>query len=146
HEVFGRGPHRAIVMHDWFGDRTTWDPLKPYLSTNDFTFTFVDLRGYGESRRIEGSYALEEVASDILSLVKHLRWDRFSVIGHSMTGLVMQRLAQLVPDKMIAGIGVTSVGPASMRLSREMLEMSKKLAMATDERRLEVRREFWGGR
>ena len=146
YEIVGHGPEHVIVMHDWFGDRSTWDPLRPYLTTRLFTYAFVDLRGYGQSRGIEGQYSLEEASTDVLALVQHLRWKRFAVVGHSMSSLVMQRLLQLAPERITRAIGVTPVPPTSLRIDDAMLAMTKKLALAWDDERLHALRDFWGTR
>ena len=54
--TYGHGPIRVIALHDWFCDRSSWDTVLPYLSTAQFTYVFADLRGYGGSRQIPGSY------------------------------------------------------------------------------------------
>jgi 3-oxoadipate enol-lactonase len=62
----------------------------PYLDSNAFTYVFADIRGYGESRDIKGEFTAKEVAKDIITLANHLDWDQFNLIGHSMTGMVVQ--------------------------------------------------------
>lgn len=146
YEIQGHGPRPVIVLHDWFCDRSNWEPVRPYLSSNDMTYAFVDLRGYGTSRNIKGAYTLEEASADVLALVRQLGWKRFSVVGHSMSSLVMQRLAQLAPDRMAAGVAITPVPPTGLGKDEEMIAMSKKLAMASDERRGEILPQIWGTR
>src|SRR5206468_1506795 len=93
--VLGSGPRRVLVLHDWLGDRRNWDPLLPYLDLERFTYAFLDLRGYGGSRHVPGDFTCREAATDALALARHLGWERFSAVGHSMTGLVVQQLAVL---------------------------------------------------
>lgn len=56
---YGQGPVRAIVLHDWFCDHTNWDAITPYLTPDQFSYVFADLRGYGDSRHLSGDYTLE---------------------------------------------------------------------------------------
>ena len=145
YETQGNGPRHVLVMHDWFSDRSSWDPVRPFLS-NDSTYAFVDFRGYGASRDIEGSYTLDEASTDVLALADALRWDRFSAVGHSMSTLVLQKLLQLAPERVAKGVLITPVPPTGMRLDDHWREMSRKLALADDERRVEALRQFWGPR
>jgi pimeloyl-ACP methyl ester carboxylesterase len=79
-------------MHDWFGDSTNYDPVLEYLDLKSFTYAFADLRGYGRSQNFQGECTVEEGANDIVALVKHLKWDEFSIISHSMSALIAQYL------------------------------------------------------
>ena len=146
HEIYGCGPRKVLVMHDWFCDHTTWNAALPYLSQDVFTYVFVDFRGYGGSREIKGQYTLAEISSDVLALVDHLEWQTFSVVGHSLSSLVAQHLPQLTPQRIERVVAITPVSPASMQLSDEMREMSRRLALADDERRLGALVHFWGDR
>lgn len=145
-ETYGGGSERVIIMHDWFGDRRNWEGIRSCLTPELFTYAFIDLRGYGESRRISGLYSLEEAAMDVIASAESLGWKRYAVVGHSMSSLVMQRMLQLVPERITRAVAVTPVAPTSMRMDAGMIEMSKKLALATDERRLLALRDFWGTR
>ncbi|MFA6954411.1 MAG: alpha/beta hydrolase [Thermoanaerobaculia bacterium] len=93
HRLHGRGEDKVLVLHDWMGDAANFEPLLPYLDPEIFTLAFVDLRGYGLSRDIAGLYTAEEVAADAFRLADSLGWKRFHVVGHSMCGMVVQRMA-----------------------------------------------------
>ncbi len=45
HFVYGNGPARVIVMHDWMGDSENYRPMLRYLDTSAFTYAFIDVRG-----------------------------------------------------------------------------------------------------
>jgi 3-oxoadipate enol-lactonase len=142
----GDGPTRVLVLHDWFCDHSSWDAALPYLTPARFTYVFADLRGYGKSLGIEGAYTLEEAASDAIALADHLGWDRFSLIGHSMSGLVVQRVAQLIPDRIARIVAITPIPPGGMKADEATLSSLRSLAMAGDEGRLNVMAVFWGTR
>jgi pimeloyl-ACP methyl ester carboxylesterase len=93
HSVYGQGHEKVLVFHDWMGDAANYEPMFPYLEPNTYTYVFADLRGYGRSRHLTGAYPVEEVTADAFRLADTLGWKRFHVIGHSMTGMVVQRMA-----------------------------------------------------
>ncbi len=93
HTMFGSGPEKVLVLHSWIDDSSSFNGVKPFLDTEAFTFVFADLRGYSGSRNVEGKYTANEAAEDAIRLADALGWDRFHVIGHSMSGMIVQRLA-----------------------------------------------------
>lgn len=93
HGVYGQGPEKVLVFHDWMGDAANYEPLIPYLDASAYTYVFADIRGYGRSRHLTGTHTVEEVAADAFHLAQKLGWDRFHAVGHSMTGMVVQRMA-----------------------------------------------------
>ncbi len=118
-DVTGTGQERVIVLHDWSCCTTTYDQCRPYLDEDRFTFAFVDLRGYGRSRDVSGEYSVSEVTSDILAVAKQLNWHNFHVIGHSMTGMVAQRIALDAPKQVKSIIAVCPVSAQGMPLDDE---------------------------
>jgi 3-oxoadipate enol-lactonase len=93
HSVYGQGPEKVVVFHDWMGDSANYEPIIPYLDPGVHSYAFADARGYGLSRHLTGAYTVEEVAADAFHLASSLGWTRFHMLGHSMTGLVAQRMA-----------------------------------------------------
>jgi 3-oxoadipate enol-lactonase len=89
----GNGPTVGVVLHEWLGDHVNWEPTLPYFDLGRHTLFFMDLRGYGWSRGLSGSYTLEEASTDVLHTADRLGISRFHLVGHSMSGLVAQKVA-----------------------------------------------------
>jgi pimeloyl-ACP methyl ester carboxylesterase len=89
----GNGPAACVVLHEWLGDHVNWEPTLPYFDLARHTLVFMDLRGYGWSRAMAGGYTLEEAAADVLRTADQLALSRFHLIGHSMSGLIAQKIA-----------------------------------------------------
>jgi pimeloyl-ACP methyl ester carboxylesterase len=121
HVRYGQGPINVLVLHDWLGDHTTYDELMPMLDGAAFTYVFADLRGYGLSMDLPAVCTVNEIASDCLRLADSLAWHRFHVLGHSMTGMITQRLAADAPARIVSAIAVCPVSAAGNRLSPEAL-------------------------
>jgi pimeloyl-ACP methyl ester carboxylesterase len=112
HEFIGKGSEQVIMMGGWLGDHTVFQPIYNWLNQAEFTYCFVDPRGYGNSKDIAGQYTLAEVAGDVVGLADKLGWQKFHYIGHSMMGKVAQYLSAHYPDRLKCAIGVNPV-PAS---------------------------------
>ncbi len=117
----GSGPECVLVMHDWLGDHTSYDSVLPYLDGNAFTYVFVDLRGYGKSMQLTGAYTIQEVSADCLELADRLGWQRFHLMGHSMTGMAAQRIAADAPSRIKSAIAVCPISAAGNPLNEEAL-------------------------
>ena len=112
HDVHGTGEHRVLALHGWFGDRTAFRAITPYLDESAFTYVIPDCRGYGAAKDVDGEFSTDEVAADAIALADHLGWDTFSVIGHSMGGKAAQRVVTLAPQRVRKLVGISPV-PAS---------------------------------
>src|SRR5205807_9866641 len=86
HRTIGDGPTKVVVIHGWFWDHRVFTPIFDCLDTNSCTYAFIDIRGYGNSRHLSGSYTIGEVAADAIALADQLGWREFHVVGHSMGG------------------------------------------------------------
>src|SRR5689334_10394775 len=90
---WGHGARHIMVLHDWTSSSRSYRRLMPFLDGEKSTFVFPDLRGYGSSADLEGCYTLQEISADCTRLADHLGWNRFAIVGHSMTGAAAQRIA-----------------------------------------------------
>ena len=122
HRVHGNGPEKAFLYNDWLADSTSWDPTLPYLDTETFTYVLTDLRGYGESMDQTGEYNENEAAADTLGLADHLGWDRFHLVGYSMTGMVVERLAIDAPDRIKSVVAIGPVSAAGINMNEEEVQ------------------------
>jgi pimeloyl-ACP methyl ester carboxylesterase len=108
----GHGPHRVLALHGWFGSAAGWGPLLDCLDRDAFTYAFMDYRGYGGSRLASGRFSMDEIAADALALAAELGWNSFSLLGHSMGGMAIQRVLIEAPARVRKLVAVTPV-PAS---------------------------------
>ncbi|WP_314171382.1 alpha/beta fold hydrolase [Streptomyces winkii] len=111
-ERVGTGAHTVLVLHGWFGSSRSWQALLPHLNREAFGYVFLDYRGHGDRRGETGRYSIAEAAGDVLAAADELGADRFSLLGHSMGGSVMQRVYADAPERVRALVGVSPV-PAS---------------------------------
>ena len=121
HELYGTGPHGVIVMHDFYGCRDTWAFARPFFDTRNFSFAFVEVRGYGASRNIPGEYTPAEAAADVLALADNLAWERFHVVGHSMSGMLAQRVVLDGGNRVQSAVLNTPVAASGLSFSPEGL-------------------------
>lgn len=105
----GQGDHHVVVLHGWLGPAASWLPVLPHLNQATFTYAFLDYRGYGNRRDVAGEYTMDEIATDVLELADGLGWDTFSLVGHSMGGMAMQKVLAVAPDRVRSLYGVSPV-------------------------------------
>ncbi|MEC4018479.1 alpha/beta fold hydrolase [Streptomyces sp. H27-D2] len=123
HEVQGSGPERALLLHSWFGDRSSFDQMREHLNGDTFSSAFLDCRGYGEAMDADGAFTMEEVAEDALAVADHLGWETFSVIGHSMNGVAAQLMLLDAPSRVRSIIGISPVAASGFPLEGESWEL-----------------------
>ncbi|WP_150669698.1 alpha/beta fold hydrolase [Pandoraea anhela] len=95
----GCGPHAVIALHGWFGHAHAFSDCEPWFSRDDFSYFFMDYRGYGGMRDAAGAYTIAEIAQDVIALADTLDLASFSLIGHSMGGMAIEKVAALAPQR-----------------------------------------------
>ena len=122
HELFGSGPEKVIVLHDWMGDSEKYTSVRPWLDSTGFTYAFVDVRGYGRSKGLKGEYSTDEVAADTANLADHLGWAKYHLVGHSMNGMAGFKAVMLDwhdKKRIKSFVAVTPVTPDGYPASEE---------------------------
>jgi pimeloyl-ACP methyl ester carboxylesterase len=130
----GSGDHRVLAMHGWFGSALGWGHLPDYLNTADFTYVFTDLRGYGSRMGEPGHYTMAEAAADAIEVADVLGWDRFSLLGHSMSGVAIQHVLLQAPDRVRRLVGVAPVPASGLPLGEAEWALFSGAAASPDKR------------
>jgi pimeloyl-ACP methyl ester carboxylesterase len=74
-----------VFSHGWTCDRTVWDSQVDLLSKTHKVITY-DQRGHGKSSKPENDYSMDTLAMDLYGLLKGLKLDKVTLVGHSMGG------------------------------------------------------------
>jgi pimeloyl-ACP methyl ester carboxylesterase len=137
HKQIGSGKEKVLVMHHWMGDSTSYDFMIPYLNINDYTYVFVDLRGYGRSKEMKGAYSVEEASKDAIKLIDSLGWNKFHLIGHSMSGMIVQKIALDNRSRVKSVVAITPVPACGSSGPKEMMDFFESAALNNDEAAME---------
>ncbi|MEQ8663830.1 MAG: alpha/beta hydrolase [Gammaproteobacteria bacterium] len=119
HELYGTGEEGVIVMHYFYGCRDTWAFARNFFDTRRFTWAFAEVRGYGESRHLVGEYTPAEAAADIIALADNLGWERFHIVGHSMSGMLAQRVVLDGGERVRSAVLNTPVAASGLSFTPE---------------------------
>ena len=119
HVSIGSGDHHVLAVHGWFGSSRGWGSLPEFLDRSTYTYTFMDLRGYGARQQIPGEFTIAEAAADALELADELGWERFSVIGHSMGGKIAHQILLQAPDRVHKLIGLNPVPAGAVPMDEQ---------------------------
>jgi haloacetate dehalogenase len=97
----GQGP-ALLLMHGHPQTHAMWHRVAPALAAH-FTVVMMDLRGYGDSMRIEGdethaAHAKRAMANDAMDVMRHYGFTQFQVLAHDRGARVAHRLAIDHPD------------------------------------------------
>ena len=135
HRTLGHGPHKVLALHGWFGDESCFDPMRDAFSLDEFTYAFMAYRGYGLSRQQRGEYSMKEIAADAIDLANALEWESFSLLGHSMGGMAVQRVLADVPKRVEKLVAVTPVPASGVPFDPESWKLFEGAARSLDNRR-----------
>ncbi|KAJ7330010.1 hypothetical protein JRQ81_016184 [Phrynocephalus forsythii] len=89
----------VLCIHGWLDNAGTFNRLIPLLPT-DCYYVAIDLVGHGfSSHRPAGlPYNFMDYVGDVRRVAAALKWDRFTVIGHSMGGSVAGLFSCVFPE------------------------------------------------
>jgi pimeloyl-ACP methyl ester carboxylesterase len=135
YERVGTGEHVVLALHGWFGSATAWEALTPHLDGDRFTYVFPDYRGYGARRDVPGEHTIAEAAGDVLALAGELGAHRFSLVGHSMGGSVMQWVYAEAPERVRALVGVAPVPAGGVPFDEQGWQLFSSAAENPESRR-----------
>jgi len=92
HYVEGGSGKPLICLPGW---PQTWYSLQPVAMqlTKEYRVIIIDLRGMGTSEKPESGYDKKTMATDIQQLVLHLGFDKVSLMGHDIGGMVAMSFA-----------------------------------------------------
>ena len=125
----GHGPP-VLLVHGHPRTGATWHRVAPQLLERGFTVVCPDMRGYGRSGKAEvrpdhAQQSKRAVAGDLVTLMRHLGHDHFSVVGHDRGCYVALRAALDHPDVITRLVVIDGV-PISEALRRCDAEFARR--------------------
>ncbi|XP_060045059.1 serine hydrolase-like protein 2 isoform X1 [Erinaceus europaeus] len=91
--------HPVLCLHGWLDNANSFDRLIPLLP-KDFHYIAMDFGGHGLSSHYSPGlpYYYQNFVTEIRRVVAALKWNRFSILGHSFGGTVGGMFSCVFPE------------------------------------------------
>jgi pimeloyl-ACP methyl ester carboxylesterase len=106
----GVGDYAAVFSHGFLDDQYVWQTLIDQLAAADFETVTFDLPGFGERAEACGPFTYDRFAADVAAVIDAVG-KPFVLVGHSMSGPIVELVAASRPDR---AIGLVLLAPAPM--------------------------------
>ncbi len=151
--VFGPEDGKPVLaLHGWLDNAMSFELLAPRLQ--GLRIVALDMAGHGHSgRRAPGAgYQLWDYALDALMAAHQLGWQHFSLLGHSLGGIIAVLIAGAVPERierlalidgLVPDTGEAEQSPKKLGealLAQIALADKKKTVYSTIEQAVEARK------
>ena len=96
-ELTGNAGEALVLVHGSWVDHHTWDAVVPVLARSFRVLTY-DRRGHSQSERPASPGSIREDVADLAALIEKLGFAPAHIVGSSMGGSIVLRLAGERPD------------------------------------------------
>lgn len=102
-----------LCLHGFLDNAATFDLVAPMMIKGGYASVMAccDLPGHGKSEKRQGGvyHAVDHIA-DAIHLAETLGWTRYSLMGHSYGGGIVQAMAAVVPERVIRVVAIEALG------------------------------------
>src|SRR5262249_55077754 len=97
--TLGKGP-LVVLLHGFPDFWYSWRDQMPELAKH-FQVVALDLRGYNLSDKPEGveNYAMDKLGGDVAAVLKPLKREKATIVGHDWGGAIAWTFAMTPPDQ-----------------------------------------------
>lgn len=107
YETVGEG-EPLLLVHGWSGNADYFEPLLAELSSH-YRLIIPELRGHGRSTNPDGTFTIQQAASDVSALLEHLGLQGVHALGASAGGLTLLRMSieepEVLESMILVGVG-----------------------------------------
>jgi pimeloyl-ACP methyl ester carboxylesterase len=114
----GRGDVALLFIHGGFADSSFWRSQIAAFSDR-YRVVAVDMAGHGDSGRERRTWSMAAFGEDVRAVVNALGLQRVVVIGNSLGGPVGLEAARIMPDRIVAVIGIDTLHDATAPVDAE---------------------------
>ncbi len=105
-----------VLIHGIGGSTEDWATVMPRFAGHSRVIA-LDVRGFGRSAKPKGPYSAEQWAADVAALLRYLQIGQAVIVGHSMGGVVAQRILLDYPGQVKAAVLVSTSSQVNEKAS-----------------------------
>jgi len=104
----------VILLHGYSDSWFSYSAVLERLPANLRVYA-IDLRGHGRSTKPKTGYAMPDLAADVIAFMDAKSISRATIVGHSLGGLIAQRIAEAAPQR-VARLVLVSTATAGRHI------------------------------
>lgn len=126
----GEGDRPLVLVHGFTGSRKDFAPCLEDLSDLGRILAPA-LRGHADGHHAEdpAAYTLDAAAADLLAWLDALGVERCDLLGHSMGGFVVQRMALAQPERVASLVLMDTAGRAMDWMDADLFAVGARIAI-----------------
>lgn len=104
------GAPRVLALHGWLDNAASFVPLSAHLG--DIDLVAIDMPGHGASAHLPAAadYLLIAFLRSAFAAADALGWERFSLLGHSLGGVIASLMASAQPQRIDRLLTIEALG------------------------------------
>lgn len=128
-EAGAEQPRQLLLVHGFAGSKEDFAHYLPRLAATGWHAVVPDLRGHGDSAKPpdESAYSLAILADDVKALLDALGWEKATMLGHSMGGMVLQLFALAHPGRVTALVLMSTSHAMPEQIPPELIALAQAL-------------------
>lgn len=113
----------VVFLHGFGSTKEDYADIVRYADFNDRPFLAYDAPGCGETQISElSAISIPFLVETALTMIEHLGFERFHLVGHSMGGLTALMLAHAHPERVLSFVDIEgNIAPEDCFLSRQVI-------------------------
>jgi 2-succinyl-6-hydroxy-2,4-cyclohexadiene-1-carboxylate synthase len=138
----GEGGRPLLLVHGFTGAGSDFEDYLEPLAGLGWHVVTPDLRGHGGSSKPsdEAAYSFDRFADDLLALIDALGWERCTLLGHSMGGMIAQVLTLRAPER-VEALVLMDTGHGALKVDQDLVDLGVATAR---EHGIDVVADFMG--
>jgi pimeloyl-ACP methyl ester carboxylesterase len=125
------GAPRVLALHGWLDNAASFVPLSAHL--RDIDLVAIDMPGHGASAHLPAAadYLLIAFLRAAFAAADALGWERFSLLGHSLGGVIASLMASAQPRRIERLLTIEALGALTEAEERTTQRLRDALAAYT---------------
>lgn len=111
----------TVLVHGVGSEKADWDGVVRALGDSSPIVSY-DLRGHGDSPRMEGPWDLDDFVADHMDLMRELGIESSNLVGSSLGGLIAQAVALAHPESVERLVVLSAVAGRTAEERRAVLD------------------------
>ncbi len=125
---FGGSGEPVVLLAGLGNTAWIWSDFGPRLAREGFRVVALTRRAHGESEAPGGGYGLDTLAADVVAFMDSLGFRRAHLVGHSLAGAELTRVASRHPDRVLRLVYVDAAYDRAAQQRRDAAAQPPRLA------------------